>query len=195
MRFAFRPLKIWRVNQRFGENKACVDTLTNSKYITCDGNNPPEGYRSVYGSKGHEGLDLYAPRWTPFYFCLGGRVIEKVIDIKRGWGVGVLHNVNGKFYKSRYWHLTAIDVDIDDVVTTGDFGGYCDNTGVSSGDHLHFEIGTCDSAGNNYEPIDPEEVLFPTFALDAKSVLAQVREKLAKIADALADLARYGKLT
>lgn len=193
MKFAFRPLKEWRINQKFGANQVCVDNATSSKYIACDGANPPSGYRSVYGPKGHQGLDLLAPRWTRFYFCLGGTVIRKVMDDRNGWGVVVLHKVGAQYYLSKYWHLIGIDVESGDRVTTGDFGGYCDNTGISTADHLHFEIGTCDQNGDNYVPIDPETALFPTFALDAKSVLARVREQLAIIADRLADLARYGK--
>lgn len=190
MRFAFRPLQKWSINQGFGANRVCTDIATSSKYINCDGNNPPEGYRSVYGAKGHEGLDLYAPSWTPFYFCYDGRVIEKVQDERRGWGVGVLHYENKQFYKSRYWHLCAIDVDLNEEVKMGDFGGYCDNTGVSSGSHLHFEIGTCDMFGNNYQPIDPETVLYPTFAVDAKTTIAKIRERIAIILDLLSDFAR-----
>lgn len=195
--FAFRPLKVWRVNQPFGANRVCVDLATGSHYVDCDGSNPPNGYKSVYGAKGHEGLDLYAPRWTPFYFCLGGVVIEKVQDDRRGWGVGVLHSVGTgmfrRYYKSRYWHLCGIDVDLGEIVKTGDFGGYCDNTGISTDDHLHFEIGTCDATGGNYVPINPETVIFPTFALDAKSILARMREQLALMMDRLADITRYGK--
>lgn len=193
MKIAFRPLKAWIVNQKFGANQVCVDILTGNNYIACDGNNPPTGYRSVYGANGHEGLDLMAPTWTPLYAALGGRVIEKVVDLRRGLGIGILHSVGDAFYKSRYWHLISIDVDLDERLTTGDFLGYCDNTGVSTAPHLHFEFGTCDSAGNNYVPRDPEQYLFPTFALDAKNVLARLREQLAIIADKLADLARYGK--
>ena len=91
MKFAFRPLENWQITQQFGENKVCVDNLTNSNYIWCDGSNPPEGYKSVYGPGGHTGLDLIAPTWTPFYFCYDGVVIEKVVDLRRGLGVGVLH--------------------------------------------------------------------------------------------------------
>ena len=178
------------MNQRFGANQVCVDVLTNSKYIGCDGTNPPEGYRSVYGARGHEGLDLYAPTWTPLYACERGVVIEKVVDIKRGLGVGILHPVGDGYYRSRYWHLVAIDVDLGDKVEVGDFLGYCDNTGISTSSHLHFEIGTCDAQGNNYVPQDPELFLFPTFALDAKNVFARIREQLAIITDKLADLLR-----
>jgi murein DD-endopeptidase MepM/ murein hydrolase activator NlpD len=191
MKFAFRPLKVWVINQKFGENNVCVDNATSSHVIGCDGKNPPEGYRSVYGPNGHLGLDLGAPRWTPFYFCYDGKVIEKQVNVQRGLGVGVLHNPEpGVYFLSRYWHLIGMDVDMGEEVKLGDFGGYCDNTGYSSGDHLHFEIGTCDSVGGNYVPIDPLTVLYPTFALDAKGIIAKIREQIAAISDKIADLLR-----
>lgn len=191
MKFAFRPLKFWHINQYFGENKACVDIATGRTTITCDGLNPPEGYRSLYGDKGHEALDLQALTWTPFYFCYEGVIDEKVVDEKRGLGVGVRHEPwPGVFYRSRYWHLIAIDVDIGQKVSMGDFGGYCDNTGYSSGSHMHFEIGTCNADSSNYVPIDPQTVIYPTFALDAKTTIGKIKEQIAIILDKLSDLVR-----
>lgn len=190
MKFAFRPLKEWIVTQKYGANQVCIDNLTNSKIISCDGNNPPPGYRSVYGPNGHQALDLRAPEWTRLYVCLGGRVLNTVNDSARGLGVDVLHNVGGSWYKSRYAHMNALDVSVDDQLTTGDLLGYTGNTGISTQSHLHFEIGTCDSAGNNYIPKDPEQFLYPTFALDAKTVLARVKEQLAIILNYLADKSR-----
>ena len=189
-KFGFRPLKNWQITQFFGENKACIDVATGKKVISCDGNNPPPGYKSLYGSHGHRALDLIAPRWTPIYSIYDGVVAEKLTSEVQGWGVGILHNVDGTNYLSRYWHLCAIDVDMGEKVSLGDFLGYADNTGWSAGDHLHFEIGSCNADLSNYKHLDPEQLLFPTFALDAKTRIAYIREQIATIADKLADLAR-----
>lgn len=189
-KFGFRPLQLWNVTQKFGENRACIDIATGKHVISCDGHNPPPGYKSLYGSTGHRALDLEARRWTPIYNIYDGTVVEKLTSDIQGWGVGVLHDVDGTLYLSRYWHLIAIDVDLGEKVFLGDFLGYADNTGWSAGDHLHFEIGTCNADLSNYVRLDPEDFLYPTFALHAKSLVAKIREGIASIADKLADIMR-----
>lgn len=189
-RFLFRPIHPWAVSQRFGEQKACVDIATHSKTISCDGNNPPLGYESLYGAAGHPGLDIPSKRWNPVYAAADGIVRKKVTEEMRGLSIGIVHLEGGKHYLTRYLHLAAIDVDLGEKVGVGDFIGYADNTGYSSGDHLHFELGTCNEFGEDFKRIDPEPYLYPTFALEAKTKAKWIREQLALIADKLADLAR-----
>jgi murein DD-endopeptidase MepM/ murein hydrolase activator NlpD len=190
MRFLFRPIEPWSISQKFGENAACVDKATFSKVISCDGLNPPPGYQSLYGPKGHPGLDIPSKRWNPVYACADGVVKKKITEPMRGLSIGIVHQEGGKYYMTRYLHLAAIDVDLDEKVGVGDFIGYADNTGYSAGDHLHLELGTCDKYGDNYVQIDPEPYLYPTFALHAKTISKRIREQIALIADKLADFAR-----
>jgi len=198
MSIFYRPLIRWQINQKFGQNKACVDNATSSKVINCDGLNPPQGYRSVYGNmKGHNGLDLDARNWDVVYAAREGLVIEKETETSRGLGIGILHGpYNGKFYKTRYWHLIAIDVNYGDFVKTGQMIGYADTTGFSSAPHLHFEIKETDSKGNTlnndngfFGAVDPEPLLFPTPARDV-SLLNGMVERLASLVDKMADLLR-----
>ena len=190
MKLFYWPCSQRNISQLFGENRACVDIATGSRYITCDGHKPPSGYKSVYGPQGHTGVDIPMPRWTNLYAMREGVVVEKVVDLARGLGLGILHGpYEGKYYVSRYWHLAALDVDLNEKVHTGSFLGYADNTGASSGDHLHLELWESDSVGNHVKPIDPLPLLFPTDAIKV-SLLREAVEKLALVVDKLADLIR-----
>lgn len=189
-KFLFRPIHPFVVGQVFGANTVCVDLATGSKFISCDGYNPPEGYRSVYTSKGHTGIDLPSHRWNKVYAAYDGIVHGINTNEKTGLGVIIKHFVDGEHYMTKYWHLAAMDVDLGQKVGVGDFIGYADNTGWSSGDHLHFELGKVNHLGGNYEPIDPLPYMYPTFALDAKGIIARIREQIATISDKLADLLR-----
>lgn len=202
MKFLYQPIKPWIINQRFGENKACVDIATGKQTIFCDGLNPPAGYKSVYSSmKGHNGLDLNAYRWQPVYCAQDGRVDEVSTELERGLGVGVRTlGPDGKWYRHRYWHLIALDVESGDELKTGNLIGYADSTGFSSGDHLHFELKEVDRDGrvlnqdNGYfGAIDPLPFMETMFALDIKGIVAKIkliREKLALVFDALSDKLR-----
>lgn len=146
-KFLKRPLEALVITQYFGANKACL-SKDGSKTIFCDGLNPPEGYRSIYSNmNGHNGLDLTAYHGMPLYASLEGIVEEVVDEPARGKGLGIVSE--GKYYcdeleretqwKIRYWHLKSFKVKLGDKVKAGDLIGYCDNTGYSSGDHLHLE--------------------------------------------------------
>lgn len=189
-RHFFRPVHPWRISQFFGENRACVDIATGTKFITCDGHNPPEGFRSIYTNMGHTGLDLPCPRWTPIYAAYDGTVVYKETQEMRGLGIAIHHEIDGEYYITKYWHLAAMDVDVGEKVALGDFIGYADNTGWSSGDHLHFEIGLSNRDGTYYEPVDPLLYLHPTYALHAKNTIAKIREHIALITDKIADYMR-----
>lgn len=189
------PISPVRISQHFGENKACVDVATGKKTITCDGLNPPPGYKSVYSMmKGHNGFDLHALRWQDCYAAREGVVIEKETELSRGLGLGILHGpYEGKYYKTRYWHLIGMEVDVGDRVWTGQLIGYCDNTGYSSGDHLHFEIKECDRFGNTlnndngfFGAIDPQPLMFDTPAVEVNKfrfIIESAAAVLQKIID------------
>ena len=211
MKFLFQPVKPWKVFQGFGENMACVDLATGKKVIACDGLHPPEGYKSVYSQmKGHSGLDAFAHRWQQCYSAQDGIVEEVVSEEARGLGLGIITkdkyfcNETGKdeYFKVRYWHFIALDVHLGEEVKAGDFIGYCDSTGYSSGDHLHFELKPVaqNSKGvwynvlqNNgyFGGIDPTPYMEDIFALEFAGLWRQVKELIAKVADLLADKARY----
>lgn len=148
--FLWLPVTPYRLHQGFGENKACVSNLDNKTVVTKEQDALcPPNFRSLYAAtNGHNGLDLMAYRWQPIYAAHDGIVNEVATEIERGLGIGIVSNEKRYFkesnsienYKTRYWHLIALDVHLGQKIKTGDFIGYADSTGYSSGDHLHFEL-------------------------------------------------------
>ena len=194
--FLYQPVYPWRVNQSFGANTACYNPNT-GKVVSCDGRHPPAGYRSVYSTmKGHNGIDAFALTWQRCYAAAMGVVIEKETEPARGLGIGILHEHEGKFYKTRYWHLAGIDVDMGEQVSAGQLIGYCDNTGYSSGTHLHFELKEVDQFGNTLNPengykgaIDPKPLMFGTPAFKS-GVGRMAIETTSAVLDSIADRLR-----
>lgn len=204
MKFLYQPIKPFAINQGFGENKSCVNISTGkvvSKNPFLDSTVCPVGFQSVYSQmKGHNGVDLNAYKWQPVYCAQIGRVDEVSTEVARGLGVSVRTFSNGKWYRHRYWHLIALDVENGDELKTGDLLGYADSTGYSSGDHLHFEVKEVDKDGrvlnqNNgyFGAIDPLPLMEEKFALDIKGMVSSlqlIREKLAILTDSVADWLR-----
>lgn len=135
-----------RLTQSFGENKACVP-VNGGAVITCDGNNPPTGYKSLY-KKGHQGLDIANKTFTPIYAAHDGWVSEYVHEDTRGLGIGICSDKktffketeSDEFYKTRYWHNSVNLVDKGQKVKAGQKIALMGSTGHSSGPHLHFEV-------------------------------------------------------
>lgn len=122
------PIQNFKITQRFGENQSPL-------------------YAEI-GLKGHNGIDCVAAHGTPVRAAHDGVVVNAGIpDNREGYGV-VLRTLepfeyNGQevYFKSIYWHLIPqIPVQAGQKVRVGDIIGYADNTGASSGDHLHFGI-------------------------------------------------------
>lgn len=95
----------------------------------------------------HKGMDIGGnSEGTKVMAAAAGRVVD--ID-KYACGGKVLtlnHNINGKEYSTRYFHLLRINVEVGDIVAQGEkiaeVGGgntlYYDS--CSTGPHLHFEV-------------------------------------------------------
>jgi len=116
----FRPVKQNWVSQRFGENRLPM-------------------YKEM-GMKGHSGIDFVCKDKAPLYFDVDieGLVIQQHVDSKGGLGLDIVtREKNGDLFKHRYWHLHSFNVVPGDVVESGDLIGWCDNTGRSTGTHLH----------------------------------------------------------
>lgn len=149
IKFLFKPVAPFVINQHFGENKACIDIKTGKETIFCDGLNPPKGYKSVYTQmKGHNGLDLRADSNQPIYSAQDCIVEEVVDEPVRGLGLGLVtinkfwceETQSFEHFKIRYWHNARHNVRKGDKVFIGDLIAWADNTGYSSGDHLHLEL-------------------------------------------------------
>lgn len=148
----FYPVKPFHINQNFGDNIPCVRNfgLPNQSIIDGTSNTTcPVGYDKLYthfGMAGHNGTDLQAGEQNVYAAC-AGTVIEQQLVPARGLGLGILTDTpvdldsfpSPHFMKIRYWHLKSFNVKVGNHVNVGDVIGISDNTGYSSGDHLHFE--------------------------------------------------------
>lgn len=147
----YYPIKPFHINQRFGDNLPCVKDYglpTQSIVTGADNNTCPVGYTKLYkvfNMEGHDGTDLEAGVQN-VYASYDGVVIEKQTDPRLGLGLGIVTNdimdlgMNGAHYlKIRYWHLKSFKVEVGSIIKAGDWIGVSDNTGYSSGNHLHFE--------------------------------------------------------
>lgn len=140
----FYPVKPAYINQAFGANM--------------------NAFYKQQGLKGHSGIDFQAHHGQPIYAAHDGTAYPQ-IDSHGGNGV-VLRS--GTDYYTLYWHLIQDDavVHTEQEIKAGDLLGYADNTGTSTGDHLHFGlciIGT--DQNNGYDgKIDPQPYFNGKFA-------------------------------
>lgn len=191
MKVIFQPIKPFFITQGFGENKACVSLDGTRKVIRCDGKNPPAGYKSLYGSDGHTGIDLRASHGQEVYAAQDGIVYQIDTKIRSGLDVRIEHEVNGRKYRTIYEHLMGYQVQVGDTVRVGQCIGWADNTGYSSGDHLHFVLE--EYRDGAWVRIDPMAHMEPIFALDFLKLLdrfAYLKEMVAKWLDEKANSLR-----
>lgn len=117
----FRSSKPNLITQWFGQNKLSI-------------------YKE-WGMKGHNGIDFAMPSGTSLYWdCSNkGVVYKKETDSSGGIGLDIISKDEDtdQFYKHRFWHLKGYAVEVGDIVETGDLIAYADNTGISTGSHLH----------------------------------------------------------
>lgn len=166
----FYPVKPKRFNQLFG--------------------NPAQMYSNL-GLAGHNGIDFYATHGQPVYAAHDGTCYPE-IDSSGGNGVVIRtiesYPYNGLIvhFKTIYWHLMKADavVKTGQVVKAGDLIGYADNTGLSTGDHLHFGLkpqawneedwtwSNTDQSNGYLGAIDPLPYFNGFYAQDAKNVLS-----------------------
>lgn len=97
----------------------------------------------------HSGLDIAAPKGSPIEAVMDGKVI---FAGKRGnfGNTVIIEHEDG--YKSLYAHCDQLNVSVGDKIQTGEQIATVGSTGLSTGNHLHFEI------RKNEEAIDPLQV-------------------------------------
>ncbi len=108
-----------------------------SEYATTS----PFGTRRSYNggplSSYHAGQDFGAPADVPVYAPAGGTVVLAEALTVRGNAVIIDH---GRGIFTGYWHLNAINVQPGQGVQPGDQIGVVGTTGLSTGNHLHWEL-------------------------------------------------------
>lgn len=93
----------------------------------------PDGKK--YPMKGHNGLDFGVPHNTEIFAPHSGKVIEAQYDAS---GYGNYVKVENEKEGSVLAHLDRIDVKVGYQLAEGDHIGWSDNTGYSTGPHLHW---------------------------------------------------------
>lgn len=94
----------------------------------------------------HTGIDLAAKEGVPVVSTEEGKVIKALLADNWGNIIVVQHN---DLYSTSYSHLKSMSVKEGDKVTKGQVIGWVGHTGLSSKNHLHFEL------LKNGEAIDP----------------------------------------
>lgn len=127
------------------------------------------------GLKGHNGLDFACPNRTPVLSAHDGFVLqvfdETNTSVTKGYGV-YISTEEGWF--TVYWHMLSVAVKQGETVKAGQPLGYSDNTGQSTGPHLHFGLYPFPRENNGYGgAIDP----LPYLQLD---LLTKIRDLLLK---------------
>jgi len=85
----------------------------------------------------HEGIDVAAGVGTPVRAPADGTVV--FAGLEGGYG-HVLVLDHGYGLKTRYGHLSRIDVKVGEKVKRGEYIAAVGNTGRSTGPHLHYEV-------------------------------------------------------
>ena len=105
-----------------------------------------QGYK-IY----HPGLDFEGETGDSVYPVMLG-VVEDISHSRLGYGNALIINHGGEI-TSLYAHLSKIEVEIDQNISTDTIIGEVGSSGTSSGDHLHLEI------RENGKPINPYSIL------------------------------------
>jgi murein DD-endopeptidase MepM/ murein hydrolase activator NlpD len=120
---------------------ATIYRAVKTNFLTQGFNSNPNmvDYYKKLGLSNHGGYDWAAKDGEPIYFdCSGkGIVLNTEIDNNGGLGVNIITEDEDGIFKHRYWHLKSFAVVAGQELETGDLIGYADNTGLSTGTHLH----------------------------------------------------------
>ena len=97
------------------------------------------GYRNIFGYKEfHTGIDIPAPERTNIIASNSG-VVTTAKYASSGYGNRIIID-HGGGYQTLYAHCYALNVKVGDFVAQGDVIAFVGSTGLSTGNHLHFEI-------------------------------------------------------
>jgi len=88
--------------------------------------------------KMHTGIDFTCPSGTPIIATGDGKIL-KIEKRKSGYGKSVVID-HGYGYKTRYAHMSSIDVKRGEMVKRGQVIGAVGSTGTSTAPHLHYEV-------------------------------------------------------
>ncbi|PAF16605.1 murein hydrolase activator EnvC family protein [Terribacillus saccharophilus] len=104
----------------------------------------------------HYGIDI-AKRGSnvPIWAAASGTVSQAYYSSSYGNVIFVSHSIDGKTYTTVYAHLTSMQVSAGQRVSQGQQIGTMGNTGMSQGQHLHFELHTGSWNGSKSNAVNP----------------------------------------
>ncbi|PAF21336.1 hypothetical protein CHH49_10560 [Terribacillus saccharophilus] len=104
----------------------------------------------------HYGIDI-AKRGSnvPIWAAASGTVSQAYYSSSYGNVIFVSHSIDGKTYTTVYAHLTSMQVSAGQRVSQGQQIGTMGNTGMSQGQHLHFELHTGPWNGSKSNAVNP----------------------------------------
>jgi murein DD-endopeptidase MepM/ murein hydrolase activator NlpD len=120
------------------------------------------GYRihPVYGTKKmHHGVDMAKAGTVPVVASASGVVSYSGQMSGYGNVIIITHSINGKTYETLYAHLRNLGVGSMQTVSQGQTIGYMGNTGIGTGQHLHFEVHNGRWNGAKSNAINPRSVV------------------------------------
>ncbi|MBI5071662.1 M23 family metallopeptidase [Candidatus Falkowbacteria bacterium] len=119
------------------------------------GNGKTGSYKDL-GLSNHNGIDLKAPTGTEVLAAHDGIVL--IDEVRGGYGNSIMLRTSDRLYDTIYGHLKESKVYVGQSVKTGDVIALSNNTGISTGPHLHFGLRPVNYDGNNgyFGWIDPE---------------------------------------
>ena len=162
----FWPLDSVIVTQGWGENKTPL-------------------YKQL-GMLGHNGLDLFAVDGTLVRAAHDGKVVYSGLDGANGNLIVIITNepfaygANSAYFKTLYGHLQGFAVKAGEQVKVGDVIGYADNTGASTGSHLHFGCKPVQKGEEEWVWFNIEQSNFYNGAIDPTPYLNGVLAKNAQ---------------
>lgn len=87
--------------------------------------------------RNHKGIDIASPAGTPIYAAQTGTVVTSRYSSSYGYYVVIDH---GNGYKTLYAHCSKLLVSVGESVAQGEVIAQVGTTGISTGNHLHFEV-------------------------------------------------------
>lgn len=108
--------------------------------------------------KKHTGIDLVSQKDDRVIAVESGVVTERTYNGSSGYGNGVeiVHMLdNGQEVYTFYGHMqdNSVTCKVGEVIEKGQVIGLMGTTGMSTGDHLHFEVRIKHGYGNDIDPI------------------------------------------
>lgn len=140
---------------------------TELKYISSFFGNRPDPIYKI--SKFHSGIDFSAAMGTETYATGDGVVFDVE---KSAWGYGNMVTIDHGFgYKTRYAHLSSVNVGVGQTVHRGDKIGEIGKSGKATGPHLHYEVLYKDS------PVNPMSFMDLTMPVEEYRAMIKKRRE------------------